>query len=274
MTHWRLTNPRLRVQPWRWAVAGAGAGVALALVVQAPAVWLTGIAEHLSQARLMLPEARGTLWQGSARLMLTGGPDSRDRQALTGRLHWQWHLDSAGLGLSLQADCCMRESTRLQLRPGGNGLLLQLPQHRSDWPAALLSGLGAPWNTLQPHGRIALSSEGLQLRLQGWRPDAMTWQLEGAAVLTAHDLASRLSPLRPMGTYTITLQGHRLQRPPSLNLQTLEGALQLSGQGQWVGQRLRFAGEARASAGHEEALSNLLNIIGRREGSRSLLSLG
>jgi general secretion pathway protein N len=41
-----------------------------------------------------------------------------------------------------------------------------------------------------------------------------------------------------------------------------------------VGQRLRFAGEARASAGHEEALSNLLNIIGRREGSRSLLSLG
>ena len=42
----------------------------------------------------------------------------------------------------------------------------------------------------------------------------------------------------------------------------------------WQNQRLRFTGEASAEAGTEAALANLLNIIGRRDGSRSLLSLG
>ena len=44
--------------------------------------------------------------------------------------------------------------------------------------------------------------------------------------------------------------------------------------GQWVGQRLRFAGEASATPEREGALSNLLNIIGRRNGARSLITLG
>jgi len=48
----------------------------------------------------------------------------------------------------------------------------------------------------------------------------------------------------------------------------------LSGQGQWVGARLRFTGEAIAQEGHEAAFDNLLNILGRRQGARSLLSLG
>jgi general secretion pathway protein N len=37
---------------------------------------------------------------------------------------------------------------------------------------------------------------------------------------------------------------------------------------------MRFRGEARASAGAEQALANLLNIIGRRDGARSLISVG
>ena len=61
---------------------------------------------------------------------------------------------------------------------------------------------------------------------------------------------------------------------PELTLATEQGPLQLQGQGQWRGQRLRFVGEAWADEGFEPALANLLNIIGRRNGSRSLLSLG
>jgi general secretion pathway protein N len=57
-------------------------------------------------------------------------------------------------------------------------------------------------------------------------------------------------------------------------LTTREGALQLNGSGQWTGVALRFNGEASAAPGSEEALANLLNIIGRREGARSLITLG
>jgi general secretion pathway protein N len=61
---------------------------------------------------------------------------------------------------------------------------------------------------------------------------------------------------------------------PTLLLATREGSLQLSGSGRWNGSALRFDGEARAAPGREDALSNLLNIIGRRDGARSLITLG
>ena len=60
----------------------------------------------------------------------------------------------------------------------------------------------------------------------------------------------------------------------TLDLATLRGALQLQGSGQWVGGRLRFQGVAEAAPDSEAALANLLNIVGRRQGTRSLLTIG
>ena len=60
-----------------------------------------------------------------------------------------------------------------------------------------------------------------------------------------------------------------------IELQTLDGALQLQGQGRvGEGQRLQFQGEASAATGRETALNNLLNIIGRRQGARSVITIG
>ena len=86
--------------------------------------------------------------------------------------------------------------------------------------------------------------------------------LQGQAQLDALSMSSRLSTLRPMGSY----RPHcRAARRPRWDCRHCRGALQLSGNGQWVGQRLRFAGEASAAPEREGALSNLLNIIGRRQ---------
>ena len=74
-----------------------------------------------------------------------------------------------------------------------------------------------------------------------------------------------------MGSYRFTLQGGP---SPSLDLATLEGSLELTGRGQWVGQRLRFSGVASAAPQRVEALSNLLNILGRRDGARSIITVG
>ena len=71
-------------------------------------------------------------------------------------------------------------------------------------------------------------------------------------------------------------QGFKDMSPPSKELMklALEGRLQLSGSGHWVGTRLRFQGEARAAPGLQAQLANLLNILGRREGDRAILSFG
>jgi general secretion pathway protein N len=74
-----------------------------------------------------------------------------------------------------------------------------------------------------------------------------------------------------MGSYRLAFTGGAT---PALQLDTLDGALQLQGQGHWVGSRLRFTGEASAAPDREAALSNLLNIIGRRNGARSVITIG
>ena len=95
--------------------------------------------------------------------------------------------------------------------------------------------------------------------------------MSGQAELAAMALSSRLSTLKPMGSYRLKLVGGTTT---TLELATIEGSLQLSGSGSWTGPRLRFDGVASASPEHEAALSNLLNIIGRRNGARSIITLG
>ena len=263
-------SPARAHRSWRHAVWGALLGLAVATVVWAPARWLAWGVGQASQGQVQLLDPRHSVWTGSAQLVLSGGSGSRNPQALPGRLSWQIQPTWAGLRLVWQAECCMPQAASLQVQAGLSTLTLQINDHRSQWPAALLTGLGAPWNTLQAEGQLLLHTEALQLH---WSQGRM--QMRGQAQLDVQQLSSRLSTLKPMGSYRLHLAGTpEGTATPSLQLSTLQGPLLMSGQGQWVGQRLRFTGEASAQEGYEAALSNLLNILGRRQGSRSLLSWG
>ena len=256
--------------PWRWALLGGLLGLLLAAVAGAPARWLGSAVRWATQDRVVLQAERGTVWSGSATLLLTGGAGTQDRRSLPGRINWRWGLAWPGLSLQVFAECCTAQPLQWQLLVTGEGLAVHLQDQQSHWPVNLLTGLGAPWNTLDAEGRLQWQSVGLQLR---WQQGRLRWQ--GQTQLHMQQLTSRLSTLRPMGSYQIVLQGTSAGTPePELTLRTLEGPLLLQGQGQWQAQRLRFTGEASAQEGAEAALANLLNIIGRREGSRSLLSLG
>lgn len=251
---------------WGWASAGALLGALGAAVLFAPAHWLASGVASATGGQVQLQQPRGTVWNGSAQLVLTGGAASQDAAALPGRMQWRLRPDLRGLHAQLQAACCTPEPLQLQVQARWGGAHLTVADHQSQWPAALLTGLGTPWNTLQLQGQLALQTQGLQV---DWAAGRMV--LAGQTRMDALAMSSRLSTLRPMGSYRFDVQGGAV---PTLTLQTLEGSLQLSGSGQWVGQRLRFAGEASAAPEREAALANLLNIIGRRNGARSLITLG
>lgn len=255
---------------WRWAAAGLLLGSVLALWVNAPARWLAPVVTQWSGGRLQLAESEGTLWEGSARLMLTGGTGSRDQASLPGRVgwtvRWSWPSGGPGLGVALALPCCAPQGLQWTVQPHWQGASVRLQAAQSRWPLAVLAGLGTPWNSVQAEGQAVLQHEDLQ-----WDVNLQRWQLQGRAQLDVQDLASRLSTLRPLGSYRLQFQGGE---QPRLELQTLSGALQLSGQGQWQGGRLRFEGEARAEPAHAAELSNLLNILGRRQGERSIIQLG
>lgn len=262
----RRTPKSVANTPWRWAWAGGLLGLALAVLLCAPARWLAAGVAQASQGQVLLADPRGTVWNGSAQLVLAGGDGSTNSTALPQRLHWQIRPAWNGLRTALLADCCMAQPLQLHAIPHWGGAQLTLTDSQSHWPAPLLAGLGAPWNTLQPEGTLSLSTQALVL---DWNAGRMV--LSGQARLEAIDMASRLSTLKPMGSYRLTLTGGS---PTTLQLETLGGSLQLTGSGQWVGARLRFEGMATAAPDRVDALSNLLNIIGRRIGARATIKVG
>lgn len=252
--------------PWSWALGGVWLGLLLATLVFAPARWLASVVNQRSDGRVLLEDARGTVWDGSAVLSLTGGAGSLDAATLPSRLGWQLQPSWTGLQLRLTAACCLAQTWAWQLQPQWGGATLRLSDTPSVWPAQLLSGLGTPFNTLALQGQLGLATTGFTL---AWTAGRL--QVGGQVQLEAQALASRVSTLRPMGSYRLILAGGTT---PALLLSTLSGPLQLAGRGQWVGGKLQFNGEASSAVEHQSALSNLLNIIGRRDGARSVIKLG
>ena len=271
----------------RWALWGLLLGAVVGAVLNAPAQWLADSLRQSTRDHLVLADARGSLWNGSAVLVLTGGADSHDASALPGRLQWQLRPDWRGLRLTAQQACCLNGDLHLHLQPQWGGYTLALGDAAAaagagtggpskpakligHWPATWLAGLGTPWNTLQLGGLLQLASPGLAVQsVQG------RLRLDGSLQLELRGASSRLSPLPTLGSYRVQLQGSGAAgEAATLRLDTDEGALQLSGSGQWAGSRLRFRGQAQAAEAEAAALSNLLNIIGRRQGALSVISIG
>lgn len=255
--------------PWAWAGWGAVLGLVLAGVLLAPARWLADAAAQLSDERVQLQQAQGTVWNGAARLVLRAGRDANDASVLPGPVQWRLSPRWDGLALTVAAPCCLDTPWHWQVRVGWQGVQLladDLPASASHWPAALLGGLGTPWNTVQLQGTLALYTQGLQVTV-----GRDHWDLQGSATVDALGLRTALSTLQPLGSYRLALQGGST---PQLALFTLQGQLLLTGQGQLTQGRWHFSGEARSDEAAQGALGNLLNIIGRREGARSVITVG
>jgi general secretion pathway protein N len=277
----RHPNPS-RHTSTRWAWTGAGIGLMLALITQAPAHWLTHAIEQASNERVLLPDAQGTVWNGSAHWVLNEGPLNiaatpnmarpASTTSLPTRVTWQlapridWDNLRVNLSANVASACCTPLPVRVDVSPLWRGLRVEVSDHTSHWPANWLVGLGAPWNTVQPEGQMQLQTTQLQ-----WTQQAGQSQLEGQAELQMQQLSTRLSTLRPLGSYRVRVQGGNTV---ALTLDTLEGSLLLQGTGQLLNGRVQFSGEATAAPDAQAALSNLLNILGQRQGTKSILKMG
>ncbi len=246
-------------------------GTLVALLAFAPARWVADALDR-SGGALQLHNPQGTLWTGSGQVILR--TQATDSTALGGQLEWSvrptWFHDGPGLSVQWNAACCLSGAWQWRVVATGGGMQLHMNDLGAGQslrvPAAVLVGLGAPWNTLAPEGQLEVTSQGLQLQR-----DAHGMHIKGQVQVDALRVSTSLSTLRPVGSYRLVLQG---AATPTIALSTLEGALQLSGTGALHPQRIVFQGEASAAQGHEDALSNLLNIIGQRQGARSLIHLG
>jgi general secretion pathway protein N len=211
--------------------------------------------EKQTGGRLTLGDAQGTLWHGSAFLGGAPGEGGAVTALLPGRFSWRLSplvlLGQVNVGLE-NPQALSRpvqvEGDWSQWQVSGGELLL---------PAERLAGLGAPLNTLAPSGTITLSWNTLELvREQN------TVSVVGRTVLSMTDMGSRMTPIKPLGSYEMAMDWRGQQA--EVSLRTVRGALLLSGAGALRNGRLQFSGQAEAATGYEETLGNLLNLLGQR----------
>jgi general secretion pathway protein N len=248
-----------------WLLAGL-ISVAVTALVFLPATWMAYLVEQQTMGRLTLGDAQGTLWNGSA--FIGGAPSGQApvTPLLPGR--FSWRLSPMVLLGRVDADLQNPEALSQPVSITGSWHQWQVSPAAILLPAERLVGLGAPLNTVQPSGRMKLLWGPMSLIRRGNKVDII-----GQTNLEMTDIASRLSPIKPLGAYNLAFdwRGERAL----LTLRTTRGPMVLTGSGTLTDGRLQFSGQAEAEAGQEERLANLLNLLGqrRKEGGKDVIAL-
>ena len=228
--------------------------VLLTVSVFLPAAWLAPLIESWSNGRITLGDAQGSLWNGSA--FIGAAPSGKDAVTplLPGR--FSWHLSPQILvgrvEMALENPQVMSQPVSIL----GNWSSWTISPASMLLPAERLAALGAPLNTLQPSGKLLLSWQQMRLERQSDRLDC-----QGVVTLDMLAMATRLSPLKPLGSYRMTFDW--TGRRAGLTLKTLEGSLQLNGLGAMEVGHFRFSGTAQAARGQDQKLAGLLSLLGQ-----------
>jgi general secretion pathway protein N len=242
------------------------ASVALTTMMFLPATWMAALVEKQTAGRLTLGDAHGTLWRGSA--FIGGAASGSDplTPLLPGR--FSWRLSPMVLLGSIDAELENAAALSQPVSVTGSWRQWQISPGAISLPAERLAALGAPLNTVQPSGQMRLSWDMLLLTQQNGQVEMI-----GTMNLAINDIGSRMSPVKPLGSYNLALDWHGAQA--SVTMKTVKGPMLLSGSGMFNNGRLQFSGKAEAEAGQEERLANFLNLLGqrRREGEKDVISL-
>lgn len=244
----------MRRPTWRALVASGGmllAAYVLFLVVLAPATLLDAGLRHVTDGRLRLAQAHGTLWSGHGQLEIvdaaaTGGIGKELAWALQPRALWHGHLDYA-----VALDHASRFVLHLSPRR------VELANVDFSLPASAL-GVAVPRIApLGPRGELRwhiakFSRVGNDLAVDA----SMVWQ----------DASSALTTVAPLGTYELRVNG--AAGLMHATLRTRSGPLQLNGNGAARGNGpLAFSATARVDAAHQAQLTPLLRLIAIERGN-------
>jgi len=240
---------------WFAAVLALGLGAGVAAVIYAPARLADSALDRFTLGRLRLLQAQGTLWSGSAFLAFR---HDRGYISLADRLHWRLRFSWTSLQVELNLPCCATEPLRARIDWRLRGLRARLNAAQLQWPAEWLTFMGSPWNTLAPKGKIIVRTPDIFVDKVFLGENTV----DGSASISLENMCLSLTTICPVGSYAIDIDARG-----GFALKTLSGVLQLSGSGAMVGGVIRFAGLAKADPTRLDALSNTLNLLGRRDGN-------
>lgn len=257
-----------------WVVLGLLVSLATVLAL-APASMLDWGLKTATQGRVRLADASGSVWRGQGKVVLVDivALKARERDKpdavlplpgvlIPGTIRWQVQALPLLIGrvhLLARHDSMNQplEVTGTFASPRFSGGSLQLPD-------VSLSRLGSPWSTVQPTASLALS----------WQPfEIVDGQARAQATIELKDVASALTPVRPLGAYRLDIDAR--QKDTTLKMSSLEGPLRLSGDGIFnPGRGLHFTAWAEVDEAERLKLQPLVRLLGRQDGTRTMIKIG
>lgn len=199
----------------------------LTALLTAPASLVATLVAHHSGDRVILADAEGPWWNGSAWVSLK--LNGQSALTLPGRIHWVFEPLARGF--------------RVGGAPWLDGSFLAywhagpvLTKGQANLPASALQQLGIPFSLLRPTGQLAIRWENAERIRIDWL-----------------DAASPLAVLPRLGDFRLDWQ------PGQWQLTTLRGPLQIDGEAAG-GQP--FSGTARSDPEAADKLAALLNMLG------------
>jgi general secretion pathway protein N len=237
--------------PWVLVAVLSSGTVLLAML---PAAWITPQFAKATHGHVNLVDPDGSLWNGSATLMLAAGDDPSGATLLPGRIEWRtafWPLFTGRVRMQMRQTDAMPDAVTVDAAARGatitgGGIAV---------PASLLAGLGAPFNTLDLQGDVRLAWTDLRM---------FDKEAFGRLTVTLNDMSSRVSLVKPLGSYQVVLQAEGMRS--TVDLSTLKGPLMLDGHGIVQQGGTSFQGTASAAPEQHDNLAGLLNLLGRRTG--------
>jgi general secretion pathway protein N len=235
---------------WVWILTGI-VSITLSILFFLPASWLGALLEKQTQGRLSLGDVQGSFWRGSAFVGVASGVSGPVTPLFAGRFAWK--ISPLILLAQVEAELDNPESLSAIVKIQGNFSELQVSPASLLLPTERLEGLGAPLNTIGPTGKLRMSWNNLRFARDAGRLNGY-----GQLQLELSEMASRLSPVKPLGSYNMAFDLRRKCRSAS---EYLKGPMMLAGSGTLNGGHFSF--RAWAEEGQQARLANLLNLLGQ-----------
>lgn len=237
----------------------------LAIVSLAPATLISQYLADKSAGRLLLSNAQGTIWQGSADVALAGEAQQLGvalanlsevniSASNIGQLDWQIQATRLLVG-QFKVVFSLNNSAPANLTLSNNQIKLE--QLDINLPAAAIASLMPSLSVAQLGGQIHISTPSFTAEALNTAELNFTGQVQ-IAWLQAR---SALSAINPLGQYQTLINGQNQQLIIKLN--TIDGALILQGDGSLnPTSGLVFSGVASAQTSQKQALAPLLHVLG------------
>ena len=226
----------------------------LFLLATMPAGWFAWGLDRFTDHAVRLDPLEGSLWSGKGKLVVYYPQNvPNDFGDIEWRINPFW-LFAGKIQLSCQAGAA----------DGGSHATLRLGYKQIQFlntdtkiSAKSISTFYPAAGMISPQGQINLRTDKLTISREG---------ADGTAILLWQDAGSALSPVKPLGDYRVELTG--AGKSARLQLTTLRGALDLSGEGQWQIEsgQVQLTGSANPRERAAE-LEPLLKFIGNDIGN-------